>query len=388
MKKTIAIGIVSLLAIMFLPVYANAATFLKGQSVYIAEDQTIADNLYAAGNTISLNGNIKGDVICAGQTININGRIEGDVICAGQTININGEVTGNIRTVGNSINLDNKVGRNFLGAGAFINLGSNSQVNEDVILGAGYSEFRGKINRDLIGGGGNMIIGGEIGRDVKLWIDQNVRSNSATNFRNNTPLTIEKNAKVNGSLIYTSGQNANIVDGATIKGETKHNWPKQKDTDKKALVAIYGWMKIVALFGSLIVGMVLVSLWRDENKKITSLMTEKIWPSLGWGAVALFLTPIIIVLLMITMIGLPLALILGGLWLIVLYISKIIAAIAIGRFVVEKWWHKQKDSLIIAMISGVLILWILCLIPVINFVACFLATIWGFGGLWLFFKKA
>jgi len=390
MRKTIALISISLLAILILPLSVQAATPKTGPSVYVGKDEIVPDNLYAAGNAVTIDGNVKGDLICASASININGKIEGDVICAGQNININGEVTGSVRLLGSSINLNSKIGRNVNVAGGFVNFGSNADIAQDVIMGAGNGEIRGKINGDLIAAGGNLIIDNEIGGDARLWVDNNAKAQQQPFATKSAPLTITDKAKINGYLTYTSTENASIAQGATIKGEVKHNLPEQKGADKKALAAMYGWMKIICLFSMLVVGLVLVSLWREEIKKITETdkWKDKIGRSLGWGLVVLFLTPFIIIILLITMIGIPLALIIGGLWLIALYVSKILAAIVIGRAITEKWWHKKKDSLVTAMVLGVFVLWLLCFFPILGGVICFLATLWGLGALWLYFKKA
>lgn len=389
MRKTIALVSIFLFALLLLPVGVLAATQKTGSSVFVGKDEVVPDSLYAAGNAVTIDGNVKGDLICAGASININGKIEGDVICVGQNINVNGEVTGSVRVAGSVININNKVGRNVNVAGGFVNLGSNAEIGQDIIMGAGNGEIRGKINGDLIGAGGYIVIDNEINGDAKIWVDRNVKAGQKP-LTPTSPLTITDKAKINGYLTYTSLENATIASGATIKGEVKHNLPKQTNVDKKAFAAIFGWMKIVGLFSMLVVGMVLVSLWREEIKKITEVgkWKENLTRSFGWGLAVLFLTPFILVILMITMIGIPLALIIGALWLIAIYISKILAAIVIGRMLVGKWWEKKKDSSVTTMILGVIALWLLCFIPFIGGLVCFLATLWGLGALWLFFKKA
>ncbi len=387
MKKTIVISTLLLSLAIFVPFGVHAAIVKGSPSVYVGRDEVVPDNLYAAGNVITIDGTIKGDLICAGMTVNINGQVEGDIICAGQNININGSASGSVRVAGSIINLNNKVGRNVNAAGGFVNFGSNADVARDVIVGAGNSELRGKINGDLVAGGGNMILDDEIKGSARLWIDRNVKGERQPFTAQTSPLTLTDKARINGFLEYTSSDNADIAAGAIIKGETKHNLPEKKPADQKALAAIYGWIKLVSLFACLVVGMVIVSVWREETKKIIDQMFDKVGPSLGWGVAVLFLTPILVIVLMITMIGIPLGLILGALWMIAIYVSKIFAAILLGRELVKKFWDKKKDSLITAMILGVFALWILCLIPIVGFAVCFVATLWGLGGLWLFFKR-
>ena len=68
---------------LILPTTVMAFVVKTGDSIYVAADEIVDGNFYAAGNSITIEGNIVGDVIgVAAQTINISGRVEGDVICA------------------------------------------------------------------------------------------------------------------------------------------------------------------------------------------------------------------------------------------------------------------------------------------------------------------
>jgi len=54
----------------------------------------------------------------------------------------------------------------------------------------------------------------------------------------------------------------------------------------------------------------------------------------------------------------------------------------------DKIWHKKKDSLIWAMIVGVVIMWFIFCIPIIGWILALVAIWWGLGGIWLHFKNA
>src|SRR5438093_13413849 len=53
----------------WLPVGASAADLRQGPSVTISRGQTINDDIYAAGGTISIDGNVYGSVSAAGGPI-------------------------------------------------------------------------------------------------------------------------------------------------------------------------------------------------------------------------------------------------------------------------------------------------------------------------------
>jgi len=103
---------------------------------------------------------------------------------------------------------------------------------------------------------------------------------------------------------------------------------------------------------------------------------------------ALLLTPIIVFILLITIIGLPLAFITFGLWLIAIYLSKILVGILVGRSLLNNFWLAKKDSLILAMVIGIIVSYLIFAIPFIGWIIALLAVLWGLGGIMLALKKA
>ena len=381
MTKTRLLLIICFAFLLIIPISAKAFAVKTGDSIYIAKDQTIEGNLYAAGASITVDGAVTGDVICAGQTVNINGIVEGDVICAGQSVNIDGVVNGSVRVAGNSININGQVAHNAMVFGAAVNLGAEAVVGWDMLIGAATGEIRGKVGRDLYGGAASATIAGEIGKDVRLKIDNQKTDKSG--------LTIIDGATIGGNIIYTDKVEASIASNVVVAGEITHNLPKVR---KGKTITSWAWGRLYSIFSALVVGLVLISLWHKQIKKLTDNMLDKVGISIGWGVIVMFLTPIIAILLLITLIGIPLAFILIGVWLIALFISKILVGILIGRSLLDKLGNKkqdskQKDSLIFAMVIGIIIAWIIFSIPVVGWLICLVAMWWGLGGIWLYFKK-
>jgi len=371
-------------ALLLAPATARAFEVESGDSVYVAKDQTVEGNLYAAGNTITVEGTVTGDIICAGQNININGRVEGDIICAGQTLNINGQVGGSARLVGNSININAKVGRGAQAFGATINFGSDSEIGQDLLAAGATVEIRGKINGNLHGAADNLTLAGKVGKNVRFKLDERIRDDKKIKSENQKSLTITESAVVGGDIAYSAGSEGEISSGAQVAGKVTYNKPKPKK-DKSWQMGIWG--KTYSIFAALVIGLVLISLWRKPVINLTDKMIAKTWPTIGWGAVVMFLTPIIAVVLMITLIGFPLALLLLGAWMIAMCLSKILVGIMVGRAMLEKFWEKKKDSLIWAMILGVVIVKIIFTIPLVGWLLALVATWWGLGGIWLMFRK-
>ncbi|MDP2736396.1 MAG: polymer-forming cytoskeletal protein [bacterium] len=376
MKKT---TLLACLAILVLPLAASAYSVKNSDSVYVSKDEVIEGNLYAAGTTLTIDGKVTGDVFCAGQSININGEVEGDVFCAGQSININGKIGGSLRVAGNSITLNGQVARNAVTIGASIVTADSSSVGWDLLILGNIFELRGNIGRDLYGSATKVNLAGQVGKNIDL--------NFGAKNNNDKSLIISSTAKIDGEVKYKSDKDAAIDPGAVIKGEVIHNFPTA--VAKKSHLADLGWWwgKLISIFSALVIGLVLISFWREKIIKITDLMLAKVGPSLGWGILTLLLIPLIVIILLITIIGMPLAFISLALWLIAIYVSKILVGILVGRSLINNYWPKKKDSLILAMIIGIIVAHLIFALPFIGWIIALLAIFWGLGGIMLTLKN-
>ena len=377
MFKTSKLIFVSII-VFLIPFGVSAFTTKTGQSVSLNKEESIKGNYYVAGNNIIIDGKIDGDLICAGQSINVNGEVSGDVICAGQTININGKVDGSVRLLSNAININSTINKNLMTAAATINTTAESLVGGEVLMAGAVADLKGKVAGDLSAAVSNISLGGEIAKNVRLYLNGKEKQKG---------LVLTDSAKIGGDLNYIDSSEAKISPSARIGGKVNHNLPSIKEKTDRAYGVGWIWSKIYSIFATIVIGLVLVSLWGEETRKLTRKMLEKIGPAFGWGTIILIMTPIAAIILMLTLIGFPLAILLLITWVIAIWLSKIFVAILIGRSFLEKFWKDKKENLIIALIIGVAICWIIFAIPVIGWILSLAAILLGLGGIFLFFKK-
>lgn len=372
MKGKIA-KILLFLALILLPLgVAKALDTKTGDLIFISKDEIVSGNLYAAGNTITIDGTISGDLIAVAQTININGRVEGDIIAAAQDLKINGEVGGNIRVAGNSINLNGRISRNLNAFGSNIILDTNSQVGWDALIFGETIETRGDIAGSLSGGASRSLISGKIGKNINLKMaGNNVDGN----------LIISPEANIAGSVIYTATKPAQISEKANISGEVQQKFPEIKPDNN---FSSWAWPKIYAIFSALIIGLVLIFLGKNITLKILKKIEEKPLRTLLPGLILMFVLPPIALFLIFTLIGIPLALIVFAWWLAAIYVAKVFTAILVGQIILQKLIKKDAVPLIWSLILGVVILWLLFAIPFIGWIISLIAIWLGLGGIWTY----
>jgi len=369
--KSKIVKIIVFLAIILLPLGAAKAMDTKtGSSVYVSKDEIVSGNLYAAGNTITIDGDINGDLIAVAQNITVNGRVEGDIILAAQNITVNGEVGGNIRVAATSITLNNSVARNVNTFGSNIILGTNSHVGWDVYAAGVSLESRGTIDGDLSGNVSRALISGKIGKNVDLKISENNTGES---------LIIAPEAVINGDITYTAKTAAQISEKASTTGKIEQKLPQVKTTN---WFALWAWAKIYAIFCALMVGLVLIFLGKNITPKIISRIENNPLRMILPGLIIMFVLPPIALILIFTFIGIPLALIISAWWLIATYVAKIFTAILVGQIILKSLSKKHNIQLIWSLILGVVICWLLFAIPFVGWIIGLIAIWLGLGGIY------
>jgi hypothetical protein len=103
----------------------------------------------------------------------------------------------------------------------------------------------------------------------------------------------------------------------------------------------------------------------------------------GWGVLVFFLFPIVAVLLLVTVVGLPLGIFMLLALALLYTVGYVAGAHAIGRLVV-----KPPTSRFLAFLAGWGILRVLGLIPIVGGLVWTLASIFGFGVLWVASRRA
>ena len=133
----------------------------------------------------------------------------------------------------------------------------------------------------------------------------------------------------------------------------------------------------------IVVGMFFVYFWRFKIIVFTDEILKSPLKYVGWGLAYLILTPIVCLILLITVIGAPLSAIAMGLYFIFIYLAKIVFSIALGVYVYKQIASKDKKSIKIdlmkMMFLGVFLFVFLTSIPFVGWIFGLFGTLIGFG---------
>lgn len=169
-------------------------------------------------------------------------------------------------------------------------------------------------------------------------------------------------------------------------------------TDSMAydLATIWLWCGIIGLFGVLLLGLFLVLVVKDKILVLTDDMVARPGIAIGHGALVLLVGPFVLLSLAMTMIGIPLAFVLGLFWILLMIMGKMLVAILAGLLLMGRYRHKRAKNgtktettgnMILVMIIGVTVTLALFIIPIFGWILAIIAEMWGMGVLWLATKK-
>ena len=350
-------------ALAWLPLPVAAADLRQGNDVTIGSGETINDDLYAAGGTITVDGTVNGSVLVAGGTVTIAGTVARDLMVAGGTINVTGHVGGTIRAAGGNLTLNGPVEQDIVLAGGRVDIGSKATIGRDLVLAGGTATVSAPIARDVIMSSGSLTLGNRVGGSVRGRVDH---------------LKLD-GAQVAGNLDYTSANQVEQTNGARVGGTiTRHQPPPDGGSN-----AFVGWLR--ALVGIIALGLILLFvLPRLSGRSIDTLRAEP-WLSLGIGAAILIATPIIA--LIVFLIGLLiggwwLGLLLIPIWLLALAVGYVVSGFLLGRVIfAQLGWGAYHDAL--ALVAGLFVLAVVTIIPLLGWLVGLAAIVFGVGALGL-----
>ena len=362
--------IVYSLAIMFalLPVSALAAQFKSEDSgqVNVAKTEN-PRNLYVAGETVSVDGNVAKDLVAAGNNITVSGNVENSLLAAGSILEVNGTIGSSARLVGNTITLNGKVKDDFLAGGSTITIGKDAEINGDLIIAGGFINIKGHVDGKVLITGGNVTISGKV--------DGNVDAKEINQ------LTIVDGAVIGGKLSYKSTKEAKIADGAKIVGGVSFD---QSSAPSKKLMSssVTASMLIYKILGILIFLLILIYLIPKFTGKFVEKAFSNVWSNLGLGFLTLVVAPIAFIILLILTLTIGFAFASLFFYISFIILSTVLAALLIGAgaykmFKKEKGWRIDWATGLIGAI-GVAVIW--CL-PIVGPFAIFVFFLISLGTL-------
>ena len=347
---------------------AFAADFRTDTSISIGDDEVINDDLYLFGTTITVNGIVNGDLFAAGNSLTVNGTVNGNVFLVGQEVIVNGTVSRGARITANSATIAGSIGEDLLLLGNSTGIHGGATIGRDLIATVSSLTLDGTVQRRFAGNAQTVTLNGSVGSNVDIGVGD---------------LTITEDASIGGDLTYRSNEMAEIAGGADIGGNVNHEMAAEADTETGFSIGSVV-PSIIGLIMTAVYGTVLLLVFPRLTVAASNQLLENTIMSIGMGIVFLIVVPIVSVLVMITVIGIPLGLIALLLYGIALFSAQVFVGMTLGRLILSFFSDGNRRMIqFLGLLLGLLILFGVSFIPYVGPWAPLIVVILGLGGLML-----
>ena len=312
--------------------------YICANEIDLQQKSKVNGNIFICANTFYLNGEVGGNLYANVETFDMKyyGFVFRDLNLNAQNVNLNGYIYRNSFITAKNITTENN----------FINEKDFTIINSE-----------------------NLIFSG------------NVLGNASINSKNISFKTKENDTnlvcKINGNLSYSSNQEIEIPEGIVLKEVNYSSY--NNTTAKNAFSSILDYiLKIIGLLICAHIIYVLIHKFVPNYlDKLSNFSVSNLLKYLGIGLGFVLLTPIIIILLLISRIGTILGFILLFIYIVLLIISKPIFIIYTSNFAKNK--IPSKINIYVYMLLIDVILSLISLIPYIGFIISILVSFAGFG---------
>lgn len=417
-----ALLVIGLAVASFVRVPAAAGFDVRGgEELRIEREQTINDDLYAAAETITIDGTVRGDAVVAGRTIVLNGNVEGSLMAAAQTVIINGTVHGSARTAAQAIAIGPgaTIGRDLIAFCYSLETRPGSTVSRDLGVWAYQALLTGAVARNVRGGTNGLELRGSVGGNVDVEVgdrEPDGRAGGGAAIGSPVPavaipsvptgLTVTQSATIGGMLSYTSREQYPIA-GQVAGGVT---WRQRPVEERPAADPRRPLANVLRQFLTLaLIGLLLLWIAPAWVTRLADIVEVQPLPAFGWGLVAGFLFFWTVVALALAAIVLAIVFgiaTLGGLAALTLglgfvgeivlvaafviltaFIAQVLVSYLGGRWLLQRLRPDGTASRATPLITGLVVFVVLSALPVLGPFLKLVVAVLGLGAVWLWGRE-
>jgi len=346
-----------------------------------------------AGDEVSITGTFDQLLLAAGDEVTLSVQATDDVAAAGGDVSARGATFDHVFLAGGEISFTESTARDLFSAGAEIDVLTGA-ITDDLIAAGGRITLgpEARIGGDAVISGGRLRIESPIGGDVRtaggvIRLDAPVTGDV---YLDGGAIVIGPDARIGGALVHR-GRSVEIAPEAQITGPVTALRPHPQ-VNLQPLVGLAIWTSAAILFGLFLMAVVIAAVFPRLMNDTAEAVRTRPFSMLGLGLALAILSPFVVVLLIVTLVGLPLAFVLGTA-LALLWPLAIVGAVYAGAMLART--RMRIDAA--GPSAGARALWaglgmtvfvLIGMIPVIGFFAWLLAYLFGLGAVSLVALRA
>jgi cytoskeletal protein CcmA (bactofilin family) len=319
---------------------------VSSQSYVLPADAVHDGDLAVNASTVTIEGTVDGDLYVFAENVQVNGRVTGDVLSFAAATRIGGTVEGDVRAFTQNLSISGRVERNVTAGSSHIVLEQSGQVGGSLLMFTPHADLYGKVAREANGRANTLRITGEIGEGISLLHCGSLR--------------IDAPAVIGGDLVYSSPQRAVIGSGAVLKGRELYS-PPAVNSDQNIFSYFPILLGLSSLLSTLLLWLAVRFLFPAGLSCIYSQLDRRPGQALTWGTGFVLGLPLLSLVLLVTVVGIPVAVTLLLAFLLLTWSAKVFVGSWIGIRLAERF--RWRLSPLLAELLGVVALQCLLIIP-------------------------
>ncbi len=353
----------SALLIITVPGAAMASEVRNGTTAGVAPGETLDDDLFTTGQTVTIAGRVTGDVYATAQAVVVTGTVDGDLIAAAQQVVVDGTVNGNVRAAGAVVTVNGHVGRNVSSLAQQVNISSSGRVDGSLLAAGETLSVFGPVGRAITVGGGTLQLGGPVGGKAVAWAQN---------------LSLGPNAHIGGDLEYYAEQQVVTPSGA-VAGQVQFHQIERQERQAPLLNGLFDFGGLIWLIGSAILGALAIVFAPRASARAVELGRQHPLQTFGVGLLVLFTVPLAVLLIAVTLVGIPIALALGALYWVGLLLAWPAFGLVLGTELARLVRRGAPMPVLGTLVVGLIALHLVTHLPIVGGLVTFLGLAFGLG---------
>lgn len=340
---------------------------------------TDASSVVAIGKSVIVPTEIEGQLLALGEDVDVSTTIQDDTLVVSKKLSLDGTIKGDLNFEGRTLYTD-----------------SESLIQGDAKIDAHKAFLKGNIDGDLYVKAHRITINGVINGDVyidadKIIIGKEARIEGQLYYPKDAALRIEEGGYISSKNFLSSQEKVTLLNAL----QAQQNMGQKFFQAKKGLDFLTKYDDSISWLRTVFWGIILFVIGYLLFRRFPLFMQRTAIPSSAMpfvgimlqGVIGLVAIPIAIFFLMITIIGIPVALLLLLAYILYLFLSKVVGIWILS----QKAWYGMKGNVqesaqrysLIAFLIGIIVIMSISALPIIGWLIGFLVLLLGSGTLWI-----
>ena len=330
-----------------------------------------AGHHFSAGPDVELGDAIDGDAYAVGARVALAAPVAGQAVLGGGQVEVSGQVARGLFAVGGTVVVSGTVHGDADLAGGTVELTPAAKIGGNVTMQGGRLTMAGATDGRLRMTGGDAVMNGTVAGDAEITAGH---------------IEIGREARIAGTLRYRSEQEPVIAAGAQLLGGLQHlpAAPFSGSWREGARHALHGTGGAIWPTGSFVIGALLLLILPGFLRDTSTLAVGEWGRNLGIGFAVVVAVPVAVILLFVTLIGIPLGLLTIAFYVALLLLGYLVGAVALGDFVLGRLAPARAAAIgwrVLALLAVLIALGIVRRVPLVGGWVLSLVFLVGVGAL-------